>query len=217
MGIISKFTSFFNRRKTSTPKPFQADIEKNTVGEFLSEPGHYGMATGKLPNQQDFAEGRKLRERVKEAKNQLQIFRRDSYQFRDIIKELESEISQLEENIIKVERPQDFSKENVEKWKTIEPDDVTKFIYKGYWLPFHSTNVRAVKYDIDSQKMFIEFKGKGGPYEYDGISKEKAMTFLQAGSKGGWVWDNLRVRGSKTKHQVPYRKVSRAPGKFRNG
>lgn len=71
----------------------------------------------------------------------------------------------------------------------------------------HSTNVRAGQYLPDEGKMILEFLDRSF-YEYDNISRQEAILFLTAASKGSWVWDTLRIRGTKYGHRKPYRKVS---------
>ena len=39
------------------------------------------------------------------------------------------------------------------------------------------------------------------------ISRILAEAFFNAGSKGGWVWDNLRIRGTALGHKVSYMHV----------
>ena len=46
--------------------------------------------------------------------------------------------------------------------------------------------------------------GQGPLYEYFGIHPDQFQSFVKAGSKGVWVWDHLRVRGSRVQHQYRY-------------
>lgn len=77
-------------------------------------------------------------------------------------------------------------------------DEIDAYLHFGQWLPVKSTNVAAIQYDGERSRLQIEFldKGKGpGFYGYDDVSIREAEFLARSGSKGGWVWDNLRVRG----------------------
>jgi hypothetical protein len=85
---------------------------------------------------------------------------------------------------------------------------VQDFLYLGLVLQVHSSNVQAAQYDLDHQKLHVWFKGRGEPgYEYSNVSRTEALSFAQALSKGKEIWDRYRVRGSRTAHQKPYRKL----------
>jgi len=62
------------------------------------------------------------------------------------------------------------------------------------------------QYFADEQKMMVEFKN-GSAYMYSNVSIGEATEFLQAFSKGSAVWTLFRVRGSKTAHKKPYKKI----------
>ncbi len=108
---------------------------------------------------------------------------------------------------------QDLSAENVAKWKVLGGDDVEEFVHLSQPLFVHSTCVTMAQYFADSQTMLIEYlpsrqTGEGaGAYKYGNVSEEWAYEFAQAQSKGAWVWDRLRIRGSKFGHRVPYEKI----------
>lgn len=93
-----------------------------------------------------------------------------------------------------------------EKWERLSGDQVENFVYHRAVLPVNSTNVAHVQYDIEKHILIVTFLG-GGQYSYSNVSEQEAINFAQAGSKGAWVWDRLRIRGSKTGHQKPYRKI----------
>lgn len=99
----------------------------------------------------------------------------------------------------------DLSPENKAKWKQVSRESAEGFL-NGEPLFVHSTNVVAAQYYADENKMQVEFKG-GSAYLYSNVSLEEAWDFLEAGSKGSWIWDKLRVRGSKTAHRKPYTKI----------
>jgi len=101
----------------------------------------------------------------------------------------------------------DLSPENQAKWITEPPSWVASFVYDGALINVHSSNVSHAQYLIAEGKMIVGFKN-GSEYEYGNISEEEAMIFAQAASKGVFVWDFLRVRGTKRGHRKPYRRVT---------
>ena len=100
----------------------------------------------------------------------------------------------------------DWTPENVRKWRTINREEVRDFVYDKQIFFVHSTNVVAAQYFHETQQMMVEFKGHKS-YLYSDVSIPEAISFTMAGSKGGWVWDHLRVRGSKWKHKKPYQRI----------
>lgn len=90
----------------------------------------------------------------------------------------------------------------------------------GAMIPVASSNVYAIGYKFAFNNptkgiLYVQFLGGGtkkqpqrsGPghlYEYFDIHPDKFQQMRKAASKGGWVWDELRVRGSRVLHQVKY-------------
>lgn len=90
-----------------------------------------------------------------------------------------------------------------------------------------SSNVFAIGYDKETGTLRVQFNrhirpGKGGKfvsignigtqapgavYDYYDVPPRKWTAFQQAGSKGKWVWDNLRVRGTISGARYDYRLV----------
>ncbi len=101
---------------------------------------------------------------------------------------------------------QDLTAGNVARWQNLSGGDVEAFVYDEMLLPVHSTNVKTALYRHDREELEIEFLD-GDIYLYHDISAALALEFAKAQSKGGWVWDRLRVRGSATQHQVKYTKL----------
>ena len=101
----------------------------------------------------------------------------------------------------------DLSAENIAKWQLLSGDVVAGFIYDGKVLPVHSTNVTFAQYLHGKEQMIVGFKN-GAVYRYSNVSEGEAIEFAQAQSKGLWVWDRLRVRGSRTAHQKPYVRIA---------
>jgi hypothetical protein len=98
---------------------------------------------------------------------------------------------------------------------------VTHPAVTGEWVKTpQSSNVYAVRYQAEEAELFVRFykpapKGqprtRPGPiYKYSEITPRMARSVFQAadgGSPGSWVWDFLRVRGSVSQHQKPYKLV----------
>jgi len=99
------------------------------------------------------------------------------------------------------EGKRDLSAENIAKWSMLTGAEVEGFLYDQELLIVHSTNVASAQYFIDDQKLMLEFLN-GSVYIYEPITEEMAMSFVQAQSKGAWVWDNLRVRGEGGDHKT---------------
>lgn len=81
-------------------------------------------------------------------------------------------------------------------------------IVTGTEVKAESSNVYSYWYNYDAKTLFIrywEVKREGsnsgspqaGPtYSYSNVTPEEFLTLYKAGSKGTWVWDNLRIRGT---------------------
>ncbi|MEK9809271.1 MAG: KTSC domain-containing protein [Candidatus Nanopelagicales bacterium] len=95
-----------------------------------------------------------------------------------------------------------------------DPDDP---IYRGEWITVASSNVYAIAYvynDANPSKGTLKVrylhKLKGGStepgpvYEYYDVHPAVFDSFRAAASKGGFVWDRLRVRGTVSGHRYQY-------------
>jgi hypothetical protein len=76
------------------------------------------------------------------------------------------------------------------------------FLRRGERMSVSSSNVRAASYDARSQTLTVEYLD-GRAYRYGDVSEDEALSFATTPSKGTYVWDYLRVRGSKTAHRKP--------------
>lgn len=85
-------------------------------------------------------------------------------------------------------------------------EEYTADFLEGQVMFVHSSNVVSAQYFADMQQMVVAFGD--GTYMYYGVSEYEAETFATATSKGRWVWDVLRVRGSATAHKKPYKRVN---------
>ncbi len=87
-----------------------------------------------------------------------------------------------------------------------------------------SSNVHSYGYDWRRRRLYVRFLGtsqggarigEGALYGYDGVSPKLFLDLLDASSKGTWVWDNLRIRGTISGHQFDY--ALRGLGEQRDG
>ncbi len=83
------------------------------------------------------------------------------------------------------------------------------FLLKGKWYgDFSSSNVELMNYDYEKEILYVQFKPKNnsgaGVYAYNPVSMAEALSFIKAPSKGGWIWDNLRIRGTALGHRKNY-------------
>lgn len=79
---------------------------------------------------------------------------------------------------------------------------------------FSSSNVRAIRYELGEQRLHVEYGKAGEPpshYYYEGVAQPTAIALYEAPSKGTFIWDRVRVRGTVTGHQYDYAFVS-GPG-----
>jgi len=83
-----------------------------------------------------------------------------------------------------------------------------------------SSNVWAFGYRFNEGSLYVRFANKGennqpvgpGPlYRYSGVTPDAFLSMMTAGSKGMWVWDNLRIRGTMSGHQKDYELVGIMP------
>lgn len=97
----------------------------------------------------------------------------------------------------------------------LSSDQLDDFLHFGEWLPVQSSNVAAAQYDGETEQMTVEFDD-GSFYQYQQVSRQEARAFAQAGSKGIWVWDHLRIRGTRDGHKKPFVFLS-GPSRARRG
>jgi hypothetical protein len=78
-----------------------------------------------------------------------------------------------------------------------------------------SSNVYGFAYDLPNRLLYVRFKAPApsgearpnapGPlYQYRHVPPNIFESLLAAGSKGTWVWDHLRIRGTVSGHQYDY-------------
>lgn len=106
----------------------------------------------------------------------------------------------------------------VSKWRTKEKDvpryaddPVSKFLHHKFTMYVISSNVSAARYDWEEMILYVAYVN-GDQWRYKSINSHEAMDFVLTGSKGDWVWSNVRVRGKGNRHlhrkpAEPYRWV----------
>jgi len=76
-----------------------------------------------------------------------------------------------------------------------------------------SSNVYSYSYDVDTWTLYVRFQSHmvygvaGSLYSYANVRPQKFLGLHAAASKGGWVWDSLRIRGTISGHQHDYQLV----------
>jgi hypothetical protein len=79
-----------------------------------------------------------------------------------------------------------------------------------------SSNVFAIGYDYDTGTLRVQYlagagkkrHGAGAIYDYYDVTPKIWENFQNASSKGKWIWDHLRIRGTISGHQYEYRLIS---------
>lgn len=80
------------------------------------------------------------------------------------------------------------------------------FIYERQTLSIRSSNVNSARYFYETKQLQITYHN-GQSWVYSQIDPREALDFAQAGSKGSWVWANLRSRGTKHGQQKPAQRL----------
>ena len=108
--------------------------------------------------------------------------------------------------------------------RVLLPDDSA---LTGMMVRVTSSNVYAIGFEFNfdyplKSKLIVRYKQKdrrggggsvGGPtYEYFGIHPDWFEDLREAGSRGRWIWDHLRIRGTVAGHQVQYSLMRAAQG-----
>lgn len=95
-------------------------------------------------------------------------------------------------------------------------------IQTGKFQEVSSSNVHSIAYDAQEGTLFVRFwakkwdkeagdfikTGPGPIYAYYFVPPQMFLDLLDAGSKGEWIWDNLRIRGTVSGHRFDYRLVA---------
>lgn len=82
--------------------------------------------------------------------------------------------------------------------------ELEKFLAGILWIETpQSSNVSKIAYDPEHATLKVIFHDEN-EYHYLSVSADEATAFYHAGSKGGWVWDELRIRGTALGHKKRY-------------
>lgn len=84
----------------------------------------------------------------------------------------------------------------------------------GEFIEVSSSNVHSIAYDLENALLYVRFLGPapegevrtdpGSLYQYRDVTPRQFQGFQRAASKGSWVWDNLRIRGTVSGHRKDY-------------
>jgi hypothetical protein len=85
----------------------------------------------------------------------------------------------------------------------------------GEMVQVDSANVHSIGYDLNTNTLYVRFliervrdgqvyRSPGSLYGYRNVTPDEFLDFLSAPSKGNWVWDHLRIRGTASGHQKDY-------------
>ena len=99
-------------------------------------------------------------------------------------------------------------------------------LHTGQFKQVESSNVHSIAYDRVEGTLFVRFwqkkwdkeakdwikVGPGPIYAYYFVPPQMFLDLLEAPSKGEWIWDNLRIRGTVSGHRFDYRLVAVAGG-----
>ena len=88
--------------------------------------------------------------------------------------------------------------------RPVYAQDYLEELYDLAWVPVESSNLASIAYDEDEQMLYVRFLPKENPntgyyypgttYEYYDVEPEIYEAFLQAGSKGEFLWEYIRDR-----------------------
>lgn len=86
----------------------------------------------------------------------------------------------------------------------------------GEMVTASSSNVHSYGYDHEHGYLYVRFldslpdgsrAGPGPLYRYAGVDVDEFRALHRAGSKGDWIWDHLRIRGTVSGHKKDYELV----------
>lgn len=85
-----------------------------------------------------------------------------------------------------------------------------------------SSNVHSYGYDASAAYLYVRFYGntpeekkakRPGPvYRYSSVTPNEFLSLMGTSSKGDWVWDELRIRGTLSGHRKDYELVGVVEG-----
>lgn len=88
-----------------------------------------------------------------------------------------------------------------------------------------SSNVHSYGYDVDNWYLYVRFKAEaprggggvrpnspGALYQYANVPPKVFISMLKASSKGTYIWDHIRIRGTLSGHRFDYQLVGVSGG-----
>lgn len=69
-----------------------------------------------------------------------------------------------------------------------------EFVEGGYWVFVESSNVRAIRYDLSQERLYVWFSS-GRIYEYFGVPMKIALSMFYCDSMGGFRHEYLKSYG----------------------
>ena len=104
--------------------------------------------------------------------------------------------------------------DNLDKFRRFPADH--PIVTGAFVSDFQSDNVHSFGYDIENRYLYVRFRAKdsqnkpagpGSLYRYSTVEPNLFLKLYNAPSKGTWVWDYLRERGTVVGHKRPYELV----------
>lgn len=96
----------------------------------------------------------------------------------------------------------------VPMYRGVQAMPVDHPLVTGDMVPVDSSNVHSIGYDLEHHLLYVRYLdsgGRAGPlYGYHDVTPDEFLRFLDAPSKGRWVWSNLRERGTIAGYRKPY-------------
>lgn len=90
-------------------------------------------------------------------------------------------------------------------------NDATSFLAGKMIVMADSSNVAWFGYAPRTEELTVGYKAKRGrperAYVYSNVSRVEAAAMFAASSKGTYVWDVLRIRGTVYGHKKPHRRI----------
>jgi hypothetical protein len=88
----------------------------------------------------------------------------------------------------------------------ISGDELQDFLDNEQLLFVTSSNVAAAQYFGETRELMVEYLD-GAAWIYGDISLAEAEAFARAPSKGTWIWDVVKVRGTVHDHKKPAKQL----------
>lgn len=149
-------------------------------------------------------EERKDKIRLQQEEQQLRIAERLGKLREDLRRQLDKTKREYEDRKRAREAKVKSVEREADKEEAVQTTKLGKYLYEAEWVgDFPSSNVHSFSWDRKLERLYIQFHD-GSVYEYYECSEREAISLYNAVSKGTWIWDNLRIRGTKLGHRKGY-------------